>query len=265
MPIEPLTEVSHTCTWIDRGWYIVTEFERTRSINFQRAVDLAETHPEFTPLMDERNVLIYRNIYRKEDLAQFQAMYRIIKNWKGAKLYINGERVAYDTIGLGIHCYVQTVLSGDKQAATSEACHRFLPKESCPISGCIGCRRSHVSMQWQGRPSPDIPVWFAFGSLDHHHVYHLHVEHLESAAMSELLDYHFCPLLDIEKIQQFIYTLPRKIDPRKDREWQYSRKHNTSHPPLVAGPQFDQRAANEPAVLPISEEAYEAYLRRKGV
>ena len=54
--------------WVDRGWYAVTEFERTASVNFQRTVELSRRHPGCAALIDERNILIYRNVYRKEDL-----------------------------------------------------------------------------------------------------------------------------------------------------------------------------------------------------
>lgn len=252
--------------WIDRGWYLVTEFERTPSINFQWAVELAQSHPEFTPLMDERNVLIYRNIYRKEQLREFQEMYQLIKNWKGAKLYIKGEGVEFDMIGQGIQCYIQTVLSHHKVLSDSTgSCHSFPHQNSSQILGCIGCRRSYVSKEWENFGSSDIPVWFAFGRLDHNQVYQIHKEDLESAVIGELIEYHYCPLLDLDDIRTFIRELPERIDPRKDREWRYNRKRNESRITAAPNPRFNPRASREPAILPVSEEAYRAYLQRKHV
>lgn len=251
-------------SWRQREWYIVTEFERTPSVNFRRAVELSQTHPGFAALMDERNILIYRNIYRKEELLQFQALLKLIKNWKGSKLYLNGERVEAENLGSGIQCFAQTVLSAGTSSERPEQCQIF-QREAATASGCLGCRRSHVSMEWQGQASAETSVWFAFGHVDKNQVYQLRQENLESAVMSELLEYHYCPLLRFEQIQAFLRAFPKRIDPRKDREWRYARRQAERGAPSVTSPLFDQRAAREAAILPASPEAYAAYLRRVGI
>ena len=98
-------DLTHKTQWVDRGWYVVTEFERTPSINFQRTVELAKTHPGFTTLMDERNVMIYRNIYRERDLFHFQEMQKLIKNWKGA-----AGIITFDEKGDPIYEYVIKII-----------------------------------------------------------------------------------------------------------------------------------------------------------
>ena len=250
--------------WRQREWYVVTEFERTPSINFRRAVELSQTHPGFAALMDERNILIYRNIYRKEELLQFQALLKLIKNWKGTKLYLNGERVEAENLGSGIQCFAQTVLSAGTVSERPEQCQMFWCG-AATASGCLGCRRSHVSMTWEGECSTDLPIWFAFGYLDKNRVYQLRQENLESAVMSELLEYHYCPLLRLDQIQAFLRSFPKRIDPRKDREWRYARRQAERSAPVVTSPTFDQRSVRETAILPVSPEAYTAYLRRIGI
>jgi hypothetical protein len=190
-------------------------------------------------------------------------MYQLIKNWKGAKLYIRGERVEFDMIGQGIQCYIQTVLNHYK--GSSENCYSFPHQHAPRFLGCIGCRRSYVSMEWNNVVSPDIPVWFAFGRLDRNQVYQIHREDLESAVIGELIEYHYCPLLDLDAIRAFVRELPERIDPRKDREWRYNRKPNESSTPATPNPHFNPRASREPVILPVSEEAYRVYLQRKHV
>ena len=243
---------------VNRGWYAVTEFERAASVNFQKTLELSRRHPGFAALIDERSIVIYRNVYRKEDLLEFQAMVKLIKNWRGTKLYLNGERIEADGLGAGISCFIHTVLSQGATAAQPEQCRIFSSAAAAP-RGCVGCRRSRMSMAWDGAGSPDAPVWFAFGHLDANLVYHIHREDLENAVISELLEYEQCPLLDLEGARRFLRSLPKRIDPRKDREWAYRRRQAAS------AATFDPRAAlREPAVLPVSPEAYLAYLRRKG-
>lgn len=243
--------------WVDRGWYVVTEFERTPSINFQRAVELAKTHPGFTPLMDERNVLIYRNLYRPEDLLHFQEMLKLIKNWKGSKLYLKGERIGFDMLDSGVNCYIRTVLKSSSQPELQQDCQKFHPND-LPVLGCIGCRRSHVTLEWPVEEFSEHLVWFAFGKLDHNRVYHLQKDELEGAVMGELLDYRSCPLLDPDALHELIQRLPDRIDPRKDREWQYNRRYRQ----VKSRMQYHLLASRESEILPVSADAYRAYLKR---
>lgn len=240
--------------WIQRGWYAVTEFERTPSINFQRAVELARAHPNFTPLMDERQILVYRNIYRAADIRAFLAMLRLIKGWKGAKLYIKGDQVDFDMLGSGIGCYLESVVK-PQEIGAAPTCNRFDPA-GAGVAGCLGCRRSHVAMGWPPEQSPALPLWFEFGKLNQHQVYCLQYEDLESAVIGELIEYRFCPRLNLEALRAYLHRLPQRIDPRKDREWKYQRPRRDSVPLRVRG-------VKEPAILPISPEAYLQYMRRQ--
>ncbi len=212
--------------------------------------------------MDERNILVYRNIYRKDDLLQFQEMCKLIKNWKGAKLYLKGEHIDFDIIGSGIQCYIHTVLKHENTTNSSEGCKAFDPSPFF-LLGCVGCRRSHVSMAWNVSQTSEISVWFAFGKLDRHRVYHIHRKELESAVIGELIEYRHCPMLDLEKIREFIQRLPGRIDPRKDREWKYTQRGKKRSASSVAELHFSGIAAKEPEILPVSEEAYCEYLKRK--
>ncbi len=250
--------------WVDRGWYAVTEFERTSSANFKLTAELAQTYPGFTPLMDERNVLIYRNLYREQHLPELLDMIKSIKKWKGARLYIKGERVPFDMLGHGMHCYIRTVLKQPKSSNRSEACHIF-PSEPSSFQGCIGCRRSSVRMAWNSAIQTDSPLWFTFGFLDRHQVYHIYKDDLESAVIGELIEYHYCPLLDLEAIRTFVKGLPERIDPRKDREWRYHRNNGQEKSDALPHLPHHSRADRIPDILPVSHDAYKAYLRRKNI
>lgn len=253
--ITPLFGQKKDIEWIDRGWYLVTEFEKTSSVNFTRAVELASSHPGFIRLMDERNVLIYRNLYRPEDILQFQELAPVIKNWRTSKCYINGDPVDFDMLGSGISCYGQTVL--DARASGQEpACAMFTASrvaETARTFGFLGCRRSQVTMDWSTSLPTDIIPWFVFGRLDPHQVYRVEKDAIERTLIDHLIEFHYCPLLDMEGLKTFVrHTLPDRIDPRKDREWRYRK---TLAPDALEG-------NHQPAVMPISEAQYRTYLIR---
>lgn len=253
----------HPPEWIDRGWYLVTEFEKSPSINFQKAITLAQTHPGFIQLMDERNILIYRNIYREHDVRQFRQLYALVKNWKGTRLYFKGDETSYDTIESGIRCYIKTKLEyraehiEDREDAGEEhnGCKTFTPHrlETSSSLGCVGCRRSGVGMEWPPEPASDMPPWFFYGRLDRHNVYNLDKEELHQSVDGNLILYASCPLLDLDRISQFVKSLPDRIDPRKDREWEYRKSESND---------VSVRFRRMPDVLPKNPEAYRMYLKR---
>lgn len=256
--IAPFTSQTHQRAWVDRGWYLVTEFEKTPSIHYNKALELARAHPGFIQLMDERNILIYRNIYREHDLAQFQELYKLVKNWKGTRLYFKGDEVEYDTIESGIQCYVRTKLlpTPDTPATSHQTCENFTKHQletSQPL-GCPGCRRSGVSMEWKTSRAVDSPSWFFFGSLDPHKVYIINKDELKHGVIGHLAEYASCPLLDLDLVVQFIECLPDRIDPRKDREWVYNKSRQT---------EIRVQYYKNPDVLPVSADAYRAYMKRK--
>ena len=232
----------------------MTEFEQTSTRKFPQAVALAKTQPGFIQLMDERNILIYRNIYQAHELLEFQALYPHIKHWKGAKLYLKGDAVTFDAIESGVRCYIETRLV-EQGRPISATCAIFDPGQldAFPLSGCLGCRRSEVSMAWQPAPGAAFPGWYMFGRLDRQNVYHLNHEDLENAVIGHLIEYQYCPLLNLDQVTALIRRLPERIDPRQDPEWQYQ----------PSQPMEPQRGRyRTPAIAPVSAEAYRAYLKR---
>lgn len=255
--ISPVLNPVKDIQWIDRGWYLVTEFEKTSSINFRQAVELARVHPGFIQLMDERNILIYRNIYYERDLLLFQKLYKLIKNWKGTRFYFKGNQIDFEAVESGIRCYLRTKLISGESMMTGaiKTCGNFEKNnlETASLLGWIGCWRSYVRMEWESSQTAEVPCWFFFGSLNQHKVYIINKEELENVVIGHLIEYYSCPLLDLDRIRAFIRQLPDRIDPKKDREWKYHNKRQTGMSPVYH---------KEPGVLPISAETYRAYLKR---
>jgi len=248
--------------WVDRGWYLVTEFERSSSINFPKALTLAQTHPGFIQLMDERSIVIYRNIYREHDVRQFQELYALVKNWKGTRLYFKGDETSYESIESGIRCYIKTKLDhapednhNDDYDERGNGCKTFTGHhlETSQNLGCIGCRRSGISMDWPPEAKGDRVPWFFYGRLDQHHVYNFNKDELQHFVYGHLVLYNSCPLLDLEQIAEFIQRLPDRVDPRKDREWEYRKAGQHELP---------NRFYKIPDVLPKTSDAYRMYLKR---
>ncbi len=245
-------------SWVDRGWYLVTEFEQTNSRYFQKALALAQKLPGFIKLMDERNVLIYRNIFSPEDLLGFEELYELIRTWRNTRVYIKGEEVDPTLLDEGVSCYIKTKL----RRWAYQGCQSFnAMKTGTTRLGYIGCWHSGVTLNW-------IPgnvgyfgsrCWFYDGILNPKGIYVIQKDEIYQRVLNSLTEYRYCPLLNLKSLSDFIKRLPDTIDPRIDPEWKYTEK--TPHRISRFDPYWEERYSL-PAVIPVSEEAYRAYMDR---
>lgn len=74
-----------------REWYVVIEFGESLSEQFAQAVALAKKQPGYTRLLDEKRALVHRVIFRRKDLRQFWALLDLVRLWKTARVYVNGQ------------------------------------------------------------------------------------------------------------------------------------------------------------------------------
>ena len=242
--------------WVDRGWYLITEFEMTNSRYFQKALALAQKSPGFIKLMDERNVLIYRNIFQPENLLEFEELYNLIRTWRNTRVYIKGEEVDPTLLDDGVACYIKTKL----RRWSYHTCQSFDEKES--KWGYLGCWRSGVTLNWVPGASAHFGArcWFYDGSLNSRGVYVIHKDEIYQRVFGGLEEYRRCPLLNLKNLSALIDRLPDRIDPKVDKEWKYTQG---SKPRRV--PRYDlyfEEPPPVPAVLPINEAAYRAYMQR---
>lgn len=242
--------------WVDRGWYLVSEFEQTNSKNFQKALALAQKSPGFTKLMDERNVLIYRNLYRPENLIEFEELYSLIRTWRNTRVYIRGEEVNPTLFNEGVACYIKTKL----RRWSYYTCQSFDEKEF--KLGYLGCFHSGVTLDWIPGASTYFSsrCWFYDGVLNSRGVYVIQKEEIYQRALGGLMEYQHCPLLDLKALSALINRLPDSINPHTDKEWKYTR--NPRFKRVLRGNSDFEEEYHLPPVIPISEVTYQEYMKR---
>lgn len=82
--------------WVDRGWYLVLEFEDTTSDKLDRALRIARRHPGYIKLLDENRQIVHRVLYRRRDLLLFWSLFERVRNWKSTRVYVNGNPVSLE-------------------------------------------------------------------------------------------------------------------------------------------------------------------------
>jgi hypothetical protein len=98
---QPTTVASHgsvtrseaTTGAADLGWHLVLEFGHSRSDLFTFALTIAQRLPSFVQILDENRKLIYRVVFKKNEMRSFWRLWDYVQSWSSTHVYLNGVEV----------------------------------------------------------------------------------------------------------------------------------------------------------------------------
>lgn len=226
--------------WIDRGWYLVSDFTQSNSNNFQKAVTIARTLPNFIELCDQNGTIIYRNIFRKETIVQFQPLYNIISKWKNSKIYINGNEVK--KLPAGVKC----MISNKGECLNKYKLHDF-----------IGCIKYNIGLKIKGEKEwGKTKYWFEYSEFkkDHFEIKKSFIiKDYEKIISDE--NYIGCPLFNPEQDIKVIQLLPDIIRLKEEKiKWIVKKK------PIFNG--LTVRVNIENTLYPAKISEYNKYIEK---
>lgn len=182
------------------NWKIETYFEKSPSINFKKALKLLKKNPSYC--FDNET---YSAKYTMNNLLEFDQIFILICDWKSTHFRIGEMHLGsrdiwpfYSCMGERIHSSKDTCFGGD--GSTS-------PENS------LGCHFAGAG--W----SDD---WYKSGIMDTNGVWNFEKGYYLSILKDRLYRFRFCPFMNLEKMAKIIDALPTKIDPRVDKEWEYT-------------------------------------------
>lgn len=183
-------------------WNIGVSFGKSRSSNLERAVFLARQAPVFFEGED-----VYQATFSaspKEYLA-FVKLYEMVEGWKSTLVTICGYPVDRKIIGGINYCYGDRCRSGNID---------FCSGASFMTQNPFGCHRLQVS-------ACNNP-WWSFGTMDAAKVWHVDMLPILKRIANRAGAYHLCPAFSKEKVLEGVLSLPETINPKVDKEWEYS-------------------------------------------
>ena len=186
--------------WVDRGWYLTLEFSTSGSSNFEKALELARSHPGFSAIVDnDYGGIVFRVIYRRESLEGFWTLWEMVKQWRSVKIYLKGDEVSPQDVEPGIKCYITSF--------DDELCYpKGIPKY-------IGCPQSRISI-YPGLENP----WYRIGRIEGKK-FMTDKAAIKAAVSCQLEEVWSCPVVDIEEAMRQIKLLPDEIDLEGNEIW----------------------------------------------
>jgi len=238
--------------WLDKGWYLVIEFEKSTSGLFPEALRLAQAQPTYCQLMDHRGHVFHRVILRETEAEQALELLEPIQNWSHARAYVKGDPIQPVDAIRQIGCYALRQRRG-----TLSGC-LLLPQGDWPFPAALGCRWDAVQLEWTGEPfNVWARYWFQFARLDSDHLMVIDKDRLRIRIGSAFEARGACPMVQAARFEQILGRLPDSIDLDTQPEW----KRDT-HYPLRTSPYAPATLRHVPPVVPTDVDAYRRYMTR---
>ena len=148
--------------WVDRGWYLVVEFEKSSSGLFDLALKQAEAHESHCQLMDHRGHVFHRVVYGHDDTPQAIELLDIIGQWRGARAYLKGHAVSPAVVRTQLDCYAWRLKVGRVGECP------LLPVPDWPFPTALGCQWGSAVLDWNGPGwGRHCRSWFESGKVEH--------------------------------------------------------------------------------------------------
>ena len=246
--------------WVDRGWYLVLEFELVHSPNFELALETARKNAQFAELVDERGITFYRTIYFKTDFPKFNELYDVVGTWKNTKLNFKGDEISKNDFEIWYASYTQ-YWGHRKTLNSSDYCG---VNKMSRYPDFLGCYDRCVELRWRDplftHYQFSSKVWYGFGKRVGQ-VYVVDKQAILGHLNKVNKDYLACPCYGHSTIDLYIAKLPKEIDPALHKEWQFKEDYLK----LSANKSFfnyDIALSTMTEICPVNEKAYYKFMDR---
>jgi hypothetical protein len=196
-------------------WQVCISFGKSSSPNFEKALFVAQSAPHYIETKNEKGQPIYQSFWGRDQFLRFVALYEAVNNWKSCFVFINNELVDRKIVGGINYCCGDKIRSGDP---------RFCFGASSWTENPFGCHRAQMHT---GRDA-----WYTFGVMDKHGIFHVDIDRIVEELRSRLKLYVYCPELNMDEIIAAARRLPKKINPRKESQWEYITYHLPDETPV---------------------------------
>jgi len=186
---------------------ITIEFPFSSAQSFDFAVETAQRFPTFKKYGQDKKA-IYRVTVQSTEIHSLTELLEHLKGWRKRVVYINGEKVLWDSVFAFGWCYEK------KKASFKPEFYCFGYENECQFNAW-GCIQSNL-------PFTENAQWFCWGQwLNNKGDWRFDKERIGHELQKALYQYRFCPALQPELIQDVLKALPDVVNPIKDKNWKF--------------------------------------------
>lgn len=187
------------------GKGITIEFGYSSSQSFEFAVKSASKFETYLKFGDGKKSF-YRVTVSQENIASLSELIENLKGWRNRKVYLDGEKVLWDSIFNYNWCY------NKRNKSYKPELYCFSYEYGISIWGCIQTRlhfEEHSDLFTFGKWINKEGDW----QFDKEQIRH-HIE-------NDLHEYRFCPAMKTGFLIELIEAFPSIVNPNKDKNWKF--------------------------------------------
>lgn len=198
---------------------ITIEFPYTTAQSFDFAVKEAKLFDTFEQFGEDKKA-IYRISLSENELYKAKDLLEQLKGWRKRTVYINGEKVQWDSVFSFTWCYERKLSSYKPEFY----CFGYENEWDFNIWGCVKTML----------PFTEHSQCFTYGKwLNDDGDWEFDKERIKHELAKNLHPYRFCPALNPELIQEVIDALPKVINPKKNKNWKFIETYSAENNALV--------------------------------
>jgi hypothetical protein len=198
---------------------ITIEFPFTSAQSFDFAVKEASRFETFEQFGEGKKA-IYRITIAENEVYQVKELLNHLKGWRKRTVYVNGEKVLWDSVFSFIWSYERKLSSYKPEYY----CFGYENEWEFNLWGCMRA----------AMPFTNHAQWFMFGKwLNNTGDWQFDKERIRHELAKNLHEVRFCPALDSERIKEIINALPEIVNPNKNKNWKFIESYSPESNALV--------------------------------
>lgn len=186
---------------------ITLEFMYSTAQSFEFAVECAKKLSNYVQFREGKKA-IYRITADPSEIETTLELINHLKGWRKKSVYINGEKVAWDSVFQFVWCHERKV-SSFKPAMY---CYGYENEWSLNIWGCL-----NADMAFQENAE-----WLCWGKwINKKGDWKFDKERIGHYLQKSLYSYRYCPALNLEYIEDVLKSFPDVVNPIRDKNWKF--------------------------------------------
>lgn len=210
---DPVTEADKQVSAISATAEANVEisFGKSTSASYEQAVNICKNIPTYKE-SGEGKATRHDVQLAMSEVELVINIWELVGSWKSSKLLINGQpatkkALVYKSVG----CFRGRQKAFDREQYCYGAHHYD--------SNIWGCKQLSMPLsQWGGG-------WLEYGTLDKGGIWHFDKDRIRHELEQKIHDNELCPVLDRQNIIRTLESLPDKINPKNDSDWEYATQY----------------------------------------
>lgn len=198
---------------------ITIEFPFTSAQSFEFAVKEAKSFETFEQFGEDKKA-VFRVTLNKNEIYRAKELLLQIKGWRKRTVYVNGEKVLWDSVFDFTWCYERKLSSFKPEYY----CFGYENEWDFNVWGCLKAMMPFIQHS----------RWFTYGKwLNNTGDWEFDKERIRHELAKNLHSHRFCPALNPDLIKEVLDAIPETVNPKKNKRWKFVESYSEANNSLA--------------------------------